>query len=582
MKTYTSRRLFGRLLSCLMLLYSTNLYAQWVQVGSTISTRGAVSMSSDGNRIVVGNPFVGLGLVRVYQWKNNNWSQLGTDILGVSNDYEFATKVSLSADGATIAIGTPRRMGFFQIFGSSPIGSGIITRGDAGGQVNVYRWNGSKWLQLGGAIEDGSGNYDFGKTVSMAANGNRVVIGSPSNGVGQALVYEWNGNAWSQLGLAISSNASGDSFGEFTAMSSDGRKVAISAYRSDEAYANAGQVKVFQWDGRNWTPVGAAINGDIELDLFGLAMSLSPDGNRIAATASPLDENTAVRVFEWNGSTWSQLGADLTAGELDDNFGGAIALSHTGNRIAIGALGNYGSGADNAGQVRVYEWNNTAWAQVEAPIDGSLQSERFGTSLSVSLDGNRFVASGGNDSGNVRVYATNASLPAAWMSFRGETNKKEVLLKWQMVQEHDAKLFEIQRSNNAQQFKRLGSVDATGTTQQQSNYEYNDPAPLPGTNYYRLRQVDANGKVTYSRTIAVNIEGDGAFLLYPVPAGNNLHIRHLQRIEKLCIVDFSGRVVSQSIGDVHTVDISALSAGVYVVELQTTAGDWLRKRFVKW
>ncbi len=580
MKAYSLRYRLVIWLGCLLLVMSTNLHAQWVQLGGTISTSGAVSMSSDGNRIAVGNPFVGLGLVRVYQWNNSNWNQIGTDILGVSNDYEFATRVSLSADGATVAVGIPRRMGFFQIFGSSPIGSDVITRDGAGGQVNIYRWNGSRWLQLGEAIEDGSGNYDFGKTVSMAANGNRVIIGSPSNEVGQALVYEWNGHTWAQLGLAISSNASGDSFGEFTAMSSDGRKVAISAYRSDEAYANAGQVKVFQWDGRSWASVGAAINGNIEFDLFGLSMSFSTDGNRIAATASPLDENTAVRVFEWNGKVWSQLGADLTGGELDNNFGGTISLSHTGNRVAISALGNYTSSANNAGQVRVYEWNNTAWTQVEAPIDGSLSSERFGVSLSVSLDGNRFVASGGNDSSNVRVYANQISIADTSISLQGEVTKNEVVIKWQSFP--DNKLFEIQRSKDAQQFERLGSVDAAGNTQQQSNYKYNDSAPLPGTNYYRLRQVDANGKVTYSRIIAVNIDGDGAFLLYPVPAGDNLHIKHLQRIERLCIVDFSGRVVSQSTGDVRTIDISTLSAGVYVVELQTTGGDWLRKRFVKW
>lgn len=576
MKIYTlTFRLFIWLGSMLLLKPST-LCAQWVQVGNSHNETGSVAMSSDGNRIAIGNPFFSLGLVRVYQWNNSTWNQLGTDMLGVSNDYEFATKVSLSADGATIAIGTPRRMSFLQIFGSSPVGPGSTISNEAGGQVNIYRWNGSRWTQLGVAIEDDSDNYDFGKVVAIAANGNRVVVGSPSNGKGQVFVYEWNGSAWSQLGAAINSTANGDSFGEFIAMSSDGRKVAISAYRSDEAYANAGQVKVFQWNGSTWTPVGAAINGNVEFDLFGLSMSLSPDGNRIAATASPLDENTAVRVFQWNGNAWSQLGADLTGEGFSDNFGRAIALSNTGNRIAIGALAN------DTGQVRVYEWNNTTWAQVDGPIDGSLPSERFGNAVSLSSDGNRLVASGGNDNGNVRVYATNASLPVAWMSFRGEICKKEVILKWQTVHERDTKLFEIQRSSDAQQFKRLGFIEATGTLQQQSNYEYNDSNPLPGTNYYRLRQVNTNGKETYSRTITVNVEGDGAFLLYPVPAGDNLHIKHLQHIEKLCIVDFSGRVVSQCVGDVSTIDISALSAGVYVVELQTTDGDWLRKRFVKW
>ena len=101
-----------------------------------------------------------------------------------------------------------------------------------------------------------------------------------------------------------------------------------------------------------------------------------------------------------------QLGTDIDGEAAGDFSGYSVALSSDGTRVAIGAYANDG----NAGHVRVYDWNGTAWAKVGGDIDGEAADDYSGYSVSLSSDGKR-VAIGaivndgnGNRSGHVRVY----------------------------------------------------------------------------------------------------------------------------------------------------------------------------------
>jgi hypothetical protein len=147
-------------------------------------------------------------------------------------------------------------------------------------------------------------------------------------------------------------------------------------------------------------------------------VSLSDDGSRVAIGA-PFNggggsSSGHVRVYSWNGSAWVQLGADINGEAAGDNSGFSVSLSDDGSRIAIGAPYNDGlnSNSNNAGHVRVYSWNGTAWSLVTTDIDGEAANDWSGDS--VSLSGNGLgVAIGaprndgnGGDSGHVRVFGT--------------------------------------------------------------------------------------------------------------------------------------------------------------------------------
>ena len=69
-----------------------------------------------------------------------------------------------------------------------------------------------------------------------------------------------------------------------------------------------------------------------------------------------------VRVYEYSGGAWAQLGDDIDGEAADDFSGFSVSLSSDGTRVAIGAYLNDGNGSD-AGHVRVYEYSGGAWAQ---------------------------------------------------------------------------------------------------------------------------------------------------------------------------------------------------------------------------
>ena len=78
-----------------------------------------------------------------------------------------------------------------------------------------------------------------------------------------------------------------------------------------------------------------------------------------------------VRVYEWNGSNWAQLGQDVD-GELQaDFFGWDVDMNTSGDKIVVGATRNDGNGS-SSGHARVFEWSGTSWGQIGSDIDGEL------------------------------------------------------------------------------------------------------------------------------------------------------------------------------------------------------------------
>ena len=93
-----------------------------------------------------------------------------------------------------------------------------------------------------------------------------------------------------------------------------------------------------------------------------------------------------VRVYAWNGSAWVKRGSDIDGETAYDHNGMSVSLSSDGTIVAIGAYTNDGNG-DNAGHVRIYKWNGSSWVQRGDDIDGGADSDNVGISVSLSSDG---------------------------------------------------------------------------------------------------------------------------------------------------------------------------------------------------
>ena len=335
-----------------------------------------------------------------------NWVQKGADIDGEATADNSGWSLSMSTDGNSIAIGA---------YGN----------GNLAGQVRVYSWSGSAWTQKGSDINgEATGDYS-GLSVSMSSNGSSLAIGAHYNDgngtdAGQVRVYSWSGSAWTQKGLDIDGEAAGD-FAGSVCMSSDGNSVVIGASNNDGTGVDAGQVRVYSWNGSAWTQKGTDINGEASGDNFGWIVSMSADGNSIAIGARRNDgkgtDAGQVRAFSWSGSAWTQKGTDIDGEASGDNFGWSVSMGADGNSLAIGAPYNDGSGL-NAGHVRVFTWSGSAWTQKGLDIDGKgVGMENCGISVSISSDGNTIAIGApgsdenGTDAGQVRVYLWSGS---AW------------------------------------------------------------------------------------------------------------------------------------------------------------------------
>jgi hypothetical protein len=321
--------------------------------------------------------------------------QIGQDIDGEAQADQSGYSVSMNANGTRVAIGAVYNDG----------------TGTDSGHVRVYEYNGSAWSKMGADI-DGEAIGDLsGVSVSMNADGTRVAIGALANSGnvtgsvrGHVRVYNWSGSAWSKMGADIDGEATNDMSGSSVSLSADGTRVAIGAEDNDGGGTNSGHVRVYNWSGTSWSKMGADIDGEAAGDKSGVSVSLSGDGTRMAIGAYQNDGTTTnlndsrghVRVYNWSGSAWVKIGQDIDGEAAADYSGVSVSMNALGTRVAIGANQNDGNGA-NSGHVRVYEYNTStlSWVQIGADIDGEASGDQSGYSVSMNADGT-CVAIGAN------------------------------------------------------------------------------------------------------------------------------------------------------------------------------------------
>ena len=404
------------------------------QLGADIDGKAAgdnfgysVSLSSDGSRLAIGgdldmvNLFTATpsgskstGYVRVYDYNGSAWAQVGGDINAQTTYDYFGASVSLSSDGSKLAIGAPGYDGNsnYSVVGNVRIFQYQVISGTA------------TWTQLGPSIVGEAAADTSGWNVSLSSDGSRVAISgwnNDGNGTnsGHVRVFQYqviSGTAtWTQLGADIDGEAADDSFGTGLSLSSDGSRVAIGAPANDGNGSNSGHVRIYQYNKSAWVQVGGDIDGEAADDRSGSNVSLSSDGSRVAIAAPLNDGNGSnsghVRIYDFNGSAWVQVGGDIDGEAADDRSGRTLSLSSDGSRVAIGAPANDGNGFDS-GHVRIYDFNGSAWVQVGGDIDGEAATDNSGIRVSLSSDGS-IVAIGaryndganGADSGHVRVYS---------------------------------------------------------------------------------------------------------------------------------------------------------------------------------
>lgn len=317
------------------------------------------------------------GYAQVHVFDGNHWVQLGRNIFGEDEGDRAGHGIALSMDGRTLAVGSTFYDGF----------SGSDT-----GHARVYRYqnNTKDWSQIGLAIEGEKTGDQFGRRIALVeAEGNGGVI---QLAIGSQVIDSDDAENIGAIKL-------------YTIESSCVTAWSRSPARNGSPTIAPSVSPTISPDSCEWSQRGDGIFGRGFGDALGEAVVLSGDGRTLAvgawAAISGFVEGSqrislpgAVRVYNLTEDNLigAQLGNDITGAvsftefPFGDMAGAIVDLSYDGRVLAIGAPK---SNADLSGRVRVYRYSDSSenWIQIGADFVGSQRQASLGSSIALSSDG---------------------------------------------------------------------------------------------------------------------------------------------------------------------------------------------------
>jgi len=166
-----------------------------------------------------------------------------------------------------------------------------------------------------------------------------------------------------------------------------------------------------------------------------------------------------------------------------------------------------------------------------------------------------------------------STLPVELIDFSAKATDKGVALFWQTAIEINNDYFTLERSNNGRDFEKIEQISGAGNSDNRVEYETIDFAPLKGENYYRLRQIDFDGKETLHTVISVFVKNEESVKVYPTLVNNEINIAFQEILPEgtIQIFDMTGKAMGEysTSGYKNTIDLSFLNKGTYTLRLLT-------------
>jgi hypothetical protein len=148
---------------------------------------------------------------------------------------------------------------------------------------------------------------------------------------------------------------------------------------------------------------------------------------------------------------------------------------------------------------------------------------------------------------STKTFNKGTVLPLNWLSFTAKAVTDSVLLNWQTTNEMNTNYFTVERSVDGNNFNAIGNVTANNIQTAINNYQLTDKQPLQGVNYYRINQVDKDGKHSYSSVIAIRyLIANNLITVLPNPFHDafSVNINALkQSTAILTVVDLQGKTI---------------------------------------
>jgi hypothetical protein len=184
----------------------------------------------------------------------------------------------------------------------------------------------------------------------------------------------------------------------------------------------------------------------------------------------------------------------------------------------------------------------------------------------------------------------NNILPVSLIKFSGSYTGKDVQLNWQTAEEINSSYFNVQRSLNGIAFSDIGTVSSKGNSTTINDYVFYDVGMSvlddnANVLYYRLKQVDKDGRFVFSKTIQVNKSENNTAIIYPNPTTGNFKIVLPQVNDQVDVMIYNtsgNKVYHQLFNNASTADIQMnLPKGVYMVKITGNKISTQRKLIIQ-
>ena len=203
---------------------------------------------------------------------------------------------------------------------------------------------------------------------------------------------------------------------------------------------------------------------------------------------------------------------------------------------------------------RTYGGPTDLWGEVWT--DDMINDNGFGVAIAAQrIDGTPGTTSGRIDNITITVYYEDPStLPVSLVNFSAKKNNKSIDVSWTTEIESNMSHYEIQRSSDGRNFSTIQRTQSSNSVNR-INYGVSDSKPLNAISYYRLKMVETDGTVNYSRIASVHFATGNSTTVYPTlwKKGTTLNVSNPNK-EKLTAFFFTSS--GQHVGVSSTINSS--------------------------
>jgi hypothetical protein len=194
-----------------------------------------------------------------------------------------------------------------------------------------------------------------------------------------------------------------------------------------------------------------------------------------------------------------------------------------------------------------------------------------------------FTATTPNPRNTSTATAPCMTLPVSFVSFKAQyqAGGNAVTLTWSTAQEKDASEFVAERSADGNTWTTVAHVRAAGNSNVVNSYEVRDLQPQKGTNLYRIKQVDIDGRFMYTGVVGIRNSGKPAyFRIFPNPSEGTVFINadlEASAPVSIRVTDASGKILLNeqrvfNAAQPVKLELQRFGKGIYFIDL--TSGDF--------